>query len=154
VFSHRSGETEDATIADIAVATNCGQIKTGAPCRSDRNAKYNQLLRIAEDLGDCSGVRQRDVDEVNRLSKAPGLNPWASPPGGSIMADRESCERRVYRLATLLTGNPKLATGVITAVVDAQPDLRRLDSAHMDRLTVLRSREITTGRAAMQLTFL
>ncbi len=52
VLSHRSGETEDATIADIAVATNCGQIKTGAPCRSDRNAKYNQLLRIAEDLGD------------------------------------------------------------------------------------------------------
>ncbi|MCZ6493937.1 MAG: phosphopyruvate hydratase [Planctomycetota bacterium] len=52
VISHRSGETEDATIADIAVATNCGQIKSGAPCRSDRNAKYNQLLRIAEDLGD------------------------------------------------------------------------------------------------------
>jgi enolase len=54
VLSHRSGETEDATIADIAVATNCGQIKTGAPCRSDRNAKYNQLLRIAEDLGDAA----------------------------------------------------------------------------------------------------
>ncbi|MEX1015420.1 MAG: phosphopyruvate hydratase, partial [Phycisphaeraceae bacterium] len=52
VLSHRSGETEDATIADIAVATNCGQIKTGAPCRSDRNAKYNQLLRIAEELDD------------------------------------------------------------------------------------------------------
>ncbi len=51
VLSHRSGETEDATIADIAVATNCGQIKTGAPCRSDRNAKYNQLIRIAERLG-------------------------------------------------------------------------------------------------------
>ena len=51
VMSHRSGETEDATIADIAVATNCGQIKAGAPCRSDRNAKYNQLLRIADDLG-------------------------------------------------------------------------------------------------------
>ncbi len=51
VLSHRSGETEDATIADIAVATNCGQIKTGAPCRSDRNAKYNQLIRIAEHLG-------------------------------------------------------------------------------------------------------
>ena len=52
VLSHRSGETEDSTIADLAVATNCGQIKTGAPCRSDRNAKYNQLLRIAEQLGD------------------------------------------------------------------------------------------------------
>ncbi len=54
VMSHRSGETEDATIADIAVATNCGQIKTGAPCRSDRNAKYNQLIRIAEQLGDSA----------------------------------------------------------------------------------------------------
>jgi enolase len=54
VMSHRSGETEDATIADLAVATNCGQIKTGAPCRSDRNAKYNQLLRIAEELGDSA----------------------------------------------------------------------------------------------------
>jgi len=52
VLSHRSGETEDATIADISVATNCGQIKTGAPCRSDRNAKYNQLIRIAEELGE------------------------------------------------------------------------------------------------------
>ena len=50
VLSHRSGETEDASIADIAVATNCGQIKTGAPCRSDRNAKYNQLIRIAAEL--------------------------------------------------------------------------------------------------------
>jgi enolase len=54
VLSHRSGETEDSTIADIAVATNCGQIKTGAPARSDRNAKYNQLLRIAEELGDSA----------------------------------------------------------------------------------------------------
>ena len=52
VLSHRSGETEDATIADIAVATNCGQIKTGAPARSDRVAKYNQLLRIEEQLGE------------------------------------------------------------------------------------------------------
>ncbi len=52
VMSHRSGETEDATIADLAVATNCGQIKTGAPARSDRVAKYNQLLRIEGELGD------------------------------------------------------------------------------------------------------
>jgi enolase len=52
VISHRSGETEDTTIADIAVGTNAGQIKTGAPCRSDRVAKYNQLLRIEEELGD------------------------------------------------------------------------------------------------------
>jgi enolase len=51
VMSHRSGETEDATIADLAVATNCGQIKTGSLARSDRLAKYNQLLRIEEELG-------------------------------------------------------------------------------------------------------
>ena len=51
VISHRSGETDDTTIADLAVATNCGQIKTGAPARSDRVAKYNQLLRIEEALG-------------------------------------------------------------------------------------------------------
>jgi len=54
VISHRSGETEDATIADLAVATNAGQIKTGAPSRSDRVAKYNQLLRIEEELGDAA----------------------------------------------------------------------------------------------------
>ncbi len=54
VMSHRSGETEDTTIADLAVATNCGQIKAGAPARSDRVAKYNQLLRIEDDLGDAA----------------------------------------------------------------------------------------------------
>jgi enolase len=54
VMSHRSGETEDTTIADLAVATNCGQIKTGALARSDRVAKYNQLLRIEEDLGEAA----------------------------------------------------------------------------------------------------
>jgi enolase len=52
VISHRSGETEDSTIADIAVAVNAGQIKTGAPARSDRVAKYNRLLRIEEELGE------------------------------------------------------------------------------------------------------
>lgn len=62
VTSHRSGETEDATIADIAVATNSGQIKTGAPSRTDRVAKYNQLLRIEEELGD--------------VAYYPGLNAW------------------------------------------------------------------------------
>ena len=62
VTSHRSGETEDATIADIAVATNSGQIKTGAPSRTDRVAKYNQLLRIEEELGD--------------VAVYPGLNAW------------------------------------------------------------------------------
>ncbi len=61
VMSHRSGETEDATIADLAVATNCGQIKTGAPARSDRVAKYNQLLRIEAMLGESAEFRGRSA---------------------------------------------------------------------------------------------
>ena len=61
VMSHRSGETEDSTIADLAVATNCGQIKTGAPARSDRVAKYNQLLRIEEELGEAARFWGRDA---------------------------------------------------------------------------------------------
>ncbi|HUF99930.1 MAG TPA: phosphopyruvate hydratase [Ilumatobacter sp.] len=61
VMSHRSGETEDATIADLAVATNCGQIKTGAPARSDRVAKYNQLLRIEAELGEAAEFRGRNA---------------------------------------------------------------------------------------------
>ena len=61
IVSHRSGETEDATIADIAVALNAGQIKTGAPSRTDRVAKYNQLLRIEEELGDAAQYLGRDA---------------------------------------------------------------------------------------------
>ena len=61
VMSHRSGETEDATIADLAVATNCGQIKTGSLARSDRLAKYNQLLRIEEMLGETGSYPGRAV---------------------------------------------------------------------------------------------
>jgi enolase len=66
VMSHRSGETEDATIADLAVATNCGQIKTGSLARSDRVAKYNQLLRIEEELGNAARYAGRSV--LNRSS--------------------------------------------------------------------------------------
>ncbi|WP_375393821.1 phosphopyruvate hydratase [uncultured Sphingomonas sp.] len=61
VMSHRSGETEDSTIADLAVATNCGQIKTGSLARSDRLAKYNQLIRIEEELGDAGRYAGRDI---------------------------------------------------------------------------------------------
>lgn len=61
VMSHRSGETEDATIADLAVATNCGQIKTGSLARSDRLAKYNQLIRIEEALGESAQYAGRSV---------------------------------------------------------------------------------------------
>jgi enolase len=66
VMSHRSGETEDATIADLAVATNCGQIKTGSLSRSDRTAKYNQLLRIEEDLGPAARYAGPTALEVMR----------------------------------------------------------------------------------------
>jgi enolase len=61
VMSHRSGETEDVTIADLSVACGCGQIKTGAPCRTDRVAKYNQLLRIEEQLGDAAKYAGRSI---------------------------------------------------------------------------------------------
>jgi enolase len=66
VISHRSGETEDTTIADLAVATRAGQIKTGAPSRSDRVAKYNQLLRIEEELGERATYPGRDAFKVKR----------------------------------------------------------------------------------------
>ena len=66
-MSHRSGETEDTTIADIAVATNCGQIKTGSLSRSDRVAKYNQLLRIEEQLGSTA------VYDAGLLKRVPPL---------------------------------------------------------------------------------
>ena len=71
VMSHRSGETEDVSIADLAVATNCGQIKTGAPARSDRVAKYNQLLRIEQHLGESAAYRGR---ARSPRSKATGAN--------------------------------------------------------------------------------
>jgi enolase len=64
VMSHRSGETEDSTIADLAVATNCGQIKTGSLSRSDRLAKYNQLIRIEEELGDVARYAGKSILRV------------------------------------------------------------------------------------------
>jgi enolase len=70
VMSHRSGETEDTTIADLAVATNCGQIKTGAPSRTDRVAKYNQLLRIEEELGDAARYPGRGAFATSRAREA------------------------------------------------------------------------------------
>jgi enolase 1/2/3 len=69
VISHRSGETEDATIADLSVATNAGQIKTGSLCRSDRLAKYNQLIRIEDDLGDAARYAGRSILKAARGAK-------------------------------------------------------------------------------------
>jgi enolase len=68
VMSHRSGETEDVTIADLAVATNAGQIKTGAPCRGERTAKYNQLLRIEEELGKRAIYAGKSAFQIRRTS--------------------------------------------------------------------------------------
>jgi enolase len=80
VLSHRSGETEDSTIADIAVATNCGQIKTGAPCRSDRNAKYNQLHPHRRGTGRFGGLRRRyDACRITYTGRPPSRRapgPW------------------------------------------------------------------------------
>jgi enolase len=70
VMSHRSGETEDTTIADLAVATNCGMIKAGAPARTDRVAKYNQLLRIEEELG--AGAAYLGREALARPGAGPG----------------------------------------------------------------------------------
>ena len=72
VMSHRSGETEDTTIADLAVATGCGQIKTGAPSRSDRVAKYNQLLRIEEALGDAADTTRAAASSAASARTVPG----------------------------------------------------------------------------------
>ena len=66
VISHRSGETEDVTIADLAVATDAGQIKTGAPCRGERTAKYNQLLRIEEELGKRAVYAGKNAFRIRR----------------------------------------------------------------------------------------
>jgi enolase len=68
VMSHRSGETEDSTIADLAVALRCGQIKTGSLARSDRTAKYNQLLRIEEELGDAAKYAGRTALKAYRAA--------------------------------------------------------------------------------------
>ena len=83
MMSHRSGETEDTTIADLAVATNCGQIKTGAPARSERVAKYNQLLRIEEELDD-----RRRVRRVVRLPAVRGLGAGGARRDGGRRARR------------------------------------------------------------------
>jgi hypothetical protein len=78
-MSHRSGETEDATIADLAVATNCGQIKTGSLSRSDRLAKYNQLIRIEEAAPASSACPSGWAGEASRFPERPLCYPsWVS----------------------------------------------------------------------------
>ena len=88
MMSHRSGETEDTTIADLAVATNCGQIKTGAPARSERVAKYNQLLRIEEELDDAAVYA--GAGAFPRFTGAAARHPSDAPDRGSHPSTR-SC---------------------------------------------------------------
>jgi enolase len=97
VMSHRSGETEDTTIADLAVATNCGQIKTGAPARSDRVAKYNQLLRIEHDLGES-----------------------AEFPTRTYLQQREQMATEQEKVQILRAENQKLAARVTELHTDAE----------------------------------
>ena len=95
-MSHRSGETEDATIADLAVATNCGQIKAGAPARSDRVAKYNQLLRIEQELGEAAEyLRRPGLPRESERMKLPRPGPGrARPRSRSWRSCSCSCSRR------------------------------------------------------------
>ena len=111
VISHRSGETEDATIADIAVATNSGQIKTGAPARSDRTAKYNQLLRIEDQLGDQGGLPR-----LERLS--------ARLAGGGLTMH----VRRTKIVATI--GPASSSPESLAALIAAGMDGARLNMSH------------------------
>jgi enolase len=91
VISHRSGETEDVTIADLAVATGCGQIKTGAPSRSERVAKYNQLLRIEEALGNDAFYPGREAfpASFNRVARAPDEAPSPAEPAPADASSHE-----------------------------------------------------------------
>ena len=125
MMSHRSGETEDTTIADLAVATDCGQIKTGAPARSERVAKYNQLLRIEEELDDAAryagaaafrGTVAEDPmtatdeqAEERRRSTSPGgqrCSPWWCACAISLAYPLRSTSRSVATSASTAPGSP------------------------------------------------
>ena len=122
MMSHRSGETEDTTIADLAVATNCGQIKTGAPARSERVAKYNQLLRIEEELDDAAryagagafprfGAGRPTGDGDAATSRQPGRRRAARPTGRPAVASaavpgRGRADAPARRLPGHVTGRP------------------------------------------------
>ena len=121
VISHRSGETEDATIADLAVATNAGQIKTGAPARSDRVAKYNQLLRIEEQLGDEAEYPGWGAfPRAARLSRA----------RRRVYSDRRdrAHTRRTKIVATI--GPASSSPEMVAALIEAGMDGARLNMSH------------------------
>ncbi len=103
MISHRSGETEDATIADIAVAVNAGQIKTGAPARSDRVAKYNQLLRIEEELGDAARYAGRAAPSRGHAARDRRPRP-ALPDASAPQVDRARRDGRRRRSSARASG--------------------------------------------------
>ena len=132
IMSHRSGETEDTTIADLAVATNCGQIKTGAPCRSDRVAKYNRLLRIEEELDNVArlprgfglpALLRRPVDVVVASGTRPTPRPGAGPGRGRARAPGWS---RAGSSRTASSGGPSAAA---TSSRETQPGDQPLQPA-------------------------
>jgi enolase len=106
VISHRSGETEDATIADIAVGTNAGQIKTGSLSRSDRMAKYNQLLRIEEDLGDVAAYPGRARSVISTCER---LGRFRRTAAGLTCASSPSPSSRCSRSCTSSSGSARAA---------------------------------------------
>ena len=111
MMSHRSGETEDTTIADLAVATNCGQIKTGAPARSERVAKYNQLLRIEEELDDAAVYAGAGAFPRFARRRAEGCRPSAdgapgAPRGPASRPPRRPAGRRARRGRVGAAGRP------------------------------------------------
>ena len=117
MISHRSGETEDTTIADLAVAVNAGQIKTGAPARSDRVAKYNQLLRIEEDLGESAGFPGLAALAGTRGAACRGGSRGGKPARNSKSArDQRGAQRSVGAWLKGPAGRARLAfLGAIVA---------------------------------------
>ena len=127
VISHRSGETEDATIADIAVATNAGQIKTGSLSRSDRIAKYNQLIRIEEELGDEARYAGRECAE------AVGMGSRQSAVGSQMRCSTAlptaDCPRFTRSLTACALALPRVPVGHIQGLA-SHPKYVHVRSAH------------------------
>ena len=136
-MSHRSGETEDSTIADLAVATNCGQIKTGSLSRSDRLAKYNQLIRIEEELGDAGALcrplgAEALIDQTTQLSGvAKSTRSFASESQKSdpLLPDAEAYDSHVIVQDMLAPIVIRLRARALGGV----PGLFRLSRLHGDR---------------------
>ncbi len=136
VISHRSGETEDTTIADLAVAVNAGQIKTGAPARSDRVAKYNQLLRIEEDLGRVGQLPRRRprcrVTEGRGMARAKRTPAGRARGGGAKLPGAADAAPRLVLLGAVghLCGGPvRLVPGQLAAEPALRPGRQPVPTA-------------------------